>query len=171
MSARSSAQRRVRDDLLCARTLHDLHAVRSVTDTIGDLKFPHVLHDGRNLRFGHLVLWWHIAVRPMVLPHTQLGRQKKGSISMVSRIVNVMNQRRPFFGTGSVEPMTGGTVRLESRLATEGECRKVRYLRIDCGSLGRPAWPHELPNEYAKTRSQDGKDEVFQKAISTAQVA
>jgi hypothetical protein len=103
------------------QTDHHLHAMRPVSDPIGDLEFAYVLHDRRKLRLSHLGLRRHIAVRPMVLPHAQLGREKKRPVTMVSRIVDVVNQGWPFCGAGGVAPVASGAIRLEGRFALNGQ--------------------------------------------------
>lgn len=88
---------------------------------VGDLEFADILDDRRNLRVGHLTLRRHVAVRPMVLPHTRLDGEEEGSIGMMARIVDVVHQRRPAFGTGGMASMARAAIRVVGGLAFDSE--------------------------------------------------
>jgi hypothetical protein len=84
-----------------------LHPVRAIGDAVRHLQLPHVLHDSRERRLPHLGLWRHIAVRPVVLAHPDLGRDKEGAIRMMAGIVDVMDERWTLVGAGGIAPVTG----------------------------------------------------------------
>jgi hypothetical protein len=105
-------------------------------------EFADVLHDRSHLRLGHLGLRWHIAVRPMVLPRAQLGREKEGAVSMVSRIL--------WSVPAALRPCQAAQSASKAALPSMASAERLGDLHLDCGSLRRRAWPRELPNEHAE---------------------
>ncbi len=65
--------------------------MRLVADAICNLEFTDVLRDGRNVFLAHLPLRRHIAVRPVMLPHTKLRRHEERDVGVMSRIIDVVN--------------------------------------------------------------------------------
>jgi hypothetical protein len=85
--------------------------MRPVTDTVGELKLPDGLHDGRNLFLAFLAWWRHVSIGPMMPLYSELGRHKEGDVGVMSRIVDVKNMRRPVLGPGGAAPVTRGAIR------------------------------------------------------------
>lgn len=86
----------------CATILHKigsprspLHVMRSVLDAVCDLDLSNVLDDGCDLVLSDLGLRRHISVGPVMLPYAKLGGRKEGRIGVMTRVIDVMNERWP----------------------------------------------------------------------------
>ena len=145
--------------------------MRPVADAIGDLKLPYILYDGRDLLLRHLELRRHVTVRPMVLSYAEFGRQKERSIGVMSRVVDVVDQRRAFVGASGLEAMAGGAVCFERVLSNARDRRKLRFHNVDRPHPRRKCWLQELPSYCTEARGQHRKYKVFREAICEAHVA
>lgn len=67
------------------------HPVLTRKNAVCLLKLADILNDLRNLRRGDLWLCRHVTEGPVVLPYALLGGSVEGVVSMMSRIINVMN--------------------------------------------------------------------------------
>ncbi len=81
--------------------------MRFVNYPISFLQFAHISDDIRYFAFRYFRSGWHIAIWPMVLFDALQCRAIERLVSMMSGVINVVDQGRTIFGTAGIVTMTG----------------------------------------------------------------
>ena len=137
-----------------------LHSVRSIADPICRLQFTHVLDDRGNLAVRDLRLRGHVAEWPVMPANALSCGQNEGSIGMMSRIVDVMDERRALVGACFICAMTKGTIRIECSLPGLGGHGQLRRSDVHRDKSALPAGAHVLPEPNAGPCDKEGNSPV-----------
>jgi len=99
----------------------------AIKNTIGFLRFADKANDVGDLLVGYVGLWRHVSKPPMMLGTSLFSGSVKSVIPMVAGVINIVNEWRPFVGSGRIYPVTFGAGAIERYLPFDGSRRKPGY--------------------------------------------
>ena len=100
-------------------------------NSVRRLEFSYKSDDSRDVIIGYLGASRHTSESPMMLSGPTLDGEDERLISMVTGVVEVVNERWPLVASASGLPMAPGTVFLERLLAGNCRLRKLRNRDLD----------------------------------------
>ena len=92
--------------------------MRAIQDAIGLLQFADIPNDRCDLLVGYIGLRRHVAEPPVVLLRATSDRAIEGGVTMMTRIVDIVNEGRSLTGTPGIP-----AVAFDARLVEGGPAR------------------------------------------------